>query len=306
MAGNGWNSMSNAAVPLSAKLALSSACLLWAASFIATKTALACIPPLTIVTLRLLISSVCFVVWMVIRREKMVFQGWPWLGRLFLLSLFGTGLHYGIQTIGIGYTTASNASLYAATGPLSIALIAAVFLGERITLKKAIGIGCALVGVLVVQGPEVLRSFDFKGHLLGDFLVFLSIVFWGVFTVMGKDMIRRMNAITLTAMVTLMGAFYMIPVAWVEIRQQSFSLAAISGEAWGAVVFLGITCSFLATLLYFYALERTESQKVGVYLYTIPPMSYLIAGLYLNESIGSNLILGSLVVLTGVYLTERG
>jgi len=72
------------------------------------------------------------------------------------------------------------------------------------------------------------------------------------------------------------------------------------------VAFLGITCSFLATLLYFFALERAESQKVGVYLYTIPPMSFLIAGFYLGESIGLNLLIGSLVVLTGVYLTEKG
>jgi drug/metabolite transporter (DMT)-like permease len=306
MAAGYWDSMSNPAMPLSAKLALSSACLLWAASFIATKTALTCVPPLTVVTLRLVISSVCFAVWLMLMREKVVFQGWPWLGRLTLLSLFGTGLHYGVQTIGIGYTTASNASLYAATGPLSIAIIAGVFLGERITLKKAIGIGCALIGVLIVQGIGSLRSFDFKGHLLGDVLVFISIVFWGVFTVMGKDMTRRMKAASLTAIVTFMGALYMIPVAWMEIHQRSFSLTAISAEAWGAVAFLGITCSFLATLLYVFALQQTESQKVGVYLYTIPPMSYMIAAIYLKETIGLNLIIGSLVVLTGVYLTEKG
>jgi drug/metabolite transporter (DMT)-like permease len=123
---------------------------------------------------------------------------------------------------------------------------------------------------------------------------------------MGKKMTRQMDAPTLTALVTIIGALVMIPVGGLEIWQRSFALESISIEAWGAVVFLGVTCSFLATLLYFCALERTESQKVGVYLYTIPPMSYLIAGLYLHEAIGANLILGSAVVLTGVYLTERG
>jgi drug/metabolite transporter (DMT)-like permease len=59
-------------------------------------------------------------------------------------------------------------------------------------------------------------------------------------------------------------------------------------------------------LLYFLALERTESQKVGVYLYTIPLMTYAAAWLILGETIGWNLGLGSLLVLSGVYLTERG
>jgi len=293
-------------IPFTAKLALIFACFFWAASFIASKTALKIIPPLTLVTLRLIISSVCFLGWILYKKQEMPFHGKAWMGKLFILSLFGTGLHYGIQTIGITYTTASNASLYAATGPISIALIGAVLLGERITLKKALGIGLALVGVLVVQGIGIMKPLDFKGHLLGDILVFASIFMWGIFTVWGKGMIRSMNAVSLTAIVTFMGTLYMLPVGFVESRSRSFSLASISVEAWVSVFFLGITCSFLATLLYFHALERSESQKVGVYLYTIPPMSYILSVLFLGEAIGLNLIIGSLVVLTGVYITEKG
>jgi drug/metabolite transporter (DMT)-like permease len=289
-----------------AKLALLGACFFWAASFIATKTALNTIPPLTVVTLRLIISSLCFLAYLLFKRRKIAFEGWGWLGRLFLLSLFGTGFHYGIQTIGINYTTASNASLYAVTGPISITIIAALFLGERITWKKALGIGCAMAGVLIVMGIEELKNFQLKGHLLGDLLVFTSIFMWGIFTVMGKDMTRRMNALDLTAIVTFMGTIYMLPIGWYESSSHSFSVLTIPAAGWLAVLFLGITCSFLATLLYVFALRHTESQKVGVYLYTIPPMTYLIAFLVLGEHIGLNLLLGSLVVLAGVYLTERG
>lgn len=293
-------------LPVSAKAALMGACFFWAASFIAIKTALNNIPPLTLVTLRMSVSSLCFLLWLLVRRKKIPFGGWPWLGRLFLLSLFGAGLHYSIQTIGITYTTASNASLYAATGPISIAIIAAVFLGERLTFKKIAGIACALAGVLIVLGIDTLRAFELKGHLLGDLLVFTSIFMWGIFTVMGKDMTRQMSAIDLAAVVTFLGTLYMIPIGWIESHHQGFSLASISFEAWGAVAFLGITCSFLATLFYFFALERAESQKVGVYMYTIPPMTYIIAALLLKETIGTNLIIGTLVVLTGVYITEKG
>ena len=296
----------NPKVPGSAKIALTAACFFWAASFIATKTALDIIPPLTVVTLRLVISSICFLLWLLARRKKVAYQGAAWLGRLFLLSLFGAGLHYSIQTIGLIYTSSSNAALYAVTGPISIAIIAALFLGEKITLKKAVGIGCALVGVLIVMGIKTIMAFELEGRLLGDLLVLTSISLWGIFTVLGKDMIRQMSAIELTAIVTFMGTLYMIPVGWIESSQSSFSLASITPEAWGALAFLGIACSFLATLLYVFALERTESQKVGVYLYTIPPMNYVISALYLGESIGINLILGSVIVLTGVYITEKG
>jgi drug/metabolite transporter (DMT)-like permease len=293
-------------VPISARFSLAAACFFWAASFIATKTALDNIPPLTVVTLRMMISSLCFLLWLIFRGKKISYQGPSWLRRLFLLSIFGTGLHYGIQTIGLQYTTASNASLYAITGPISIAVLAALLLGEKITWKKALGIGCALLGVLMVMGIDTIMAFELKGRLLGDLLVFASIFMWGLFTVLGKDMMRQMSAVDLTAVVTFMGTLYMIPVGGIETLSRSFSLVSIPIDAWAAVAFLGITCSFLATLLFFFALERTESQKVGVYMYTIPPMSYIMAAVVLNETIGFNLIIGSLIVLAGVYLTEKG
>ena len=98
----------------------------------------------------------------------------------------------------------------------------------------------------------------------------------------------------------------MIPAGIVEMRSESFSLMSISGEAWLSILFLGITCSFLATLLYVFALSISESQKVGVYLYTVPPMTQVIAFLVLNEAVGLSLIAGSAIVIAGVYLTEKG
>ncbi|MBN2431728.1 MAG: DMT family transporter [Acidobacteria bacterium] len=293
-------------VPAGARAALLVACLFWAASFVATKVALAAAPPLTVVTLRLLVSAACFAVWFAVRRRRFSpvtrADGW----RLVWLSLFGTGLHYGIQTVGLQYTTASNGSVYAVTGPLTITLLAVIFLGERLTWRKTAGIALALTGVLVVIGVETLLAFDLTGHLLGDLLVFASIFMWGVFTVLGKDTMQRLDALELTARVTFIGAAYMIPASVAEMVARGWSPARLDLGAGAAIAFLGVTCSFLATLLYFFALERTESQKAGVYFYTIPPLTYVMAWLWLGEQIGLNLVMGVLLVLVGVYLTERG
>jgi drug/metabolite transporter (DMT)-like permease len=293
-------------MPFAACLGLWVACFLWAISFIATKVALEGTPPLTLVALRLLVSAACFGAWFGVRGQSI-----PWLGkgtllRLFLLSLLGTGLHYSVQTLGLRYTTASNASIYAVTGPISITVIAVIWLGERLTLRKALGISTALVGVLWVMGWEAIREFRLEGHLLGDLLVFASIVLWAGFTVYGKSLMEARGAMEVIGLTTIIGALWMIPVALGEMMALEFSLLRVPWEAWMAIGFLGVTCSFLATLLYFVALHHTESQKVAVYLYTIPPMTYLAAALYLGESIGPNLIGGSLLILAGVYLTERG
>jgi drug/metabolite transporter (DMT)-like permease len=285
-------------------LGLLSACFLWAISFIASKVALQSAPPLTVVTLRLALSALCFVAWFTVR-------GWPRFDRrqfrqMFLLSLFGTGLHYGTQTVGLQWTAASNASLYAAACPVSIAVIAAVFLGERLTGRKLFGIFLATAGALTAMGLSTLLSIEFRGRFGGDMLVLASIFLWAAFTVYGKRLSPELGAMELLGVVTIIGAVTMLPVGAAEMRLSGAELSSITFRSWVAIAFLGLTCSFLATLLYFLALERMESGRVGVYLYTIPLMTYLVAWLYLGEHIGWNLAAASGLVLSGVYLTERG
>ena len=280
------------------------AAFLWAVSFVAVKVALDEVPPLVVVTLRLLISAACFMPWVVATGGTRGIDA-RGLGRLFVLSLFGTSLHYGTQTIGLQYTTASNGSVYTTTGPITILLLSALVLGERITLRKAAGVAVAVTGVLVVMGAETLGSFEF-GNIKGDLLILASIVMWGLFTVFGKRMADELGALRVTAWVTILGAVTMVPFGWNEARVTGFDVTETSVDAWVAIAFLGVACSFFATLLYFVALGQSESQKVGVYLYTIPPMTAVVAALYLGEIITPNLVVGAVLVIAGVALTERG
>ncbi|MFV2073753.1 MAG: DMT family transporter [Thermoanaerobaculales bacterium] len=299
-------------MPSGARIALLTACALWAVSFVATKVALEAAPPMVVVSLRLLISAVCFLPWLMVAGGRGS-DGTSWgiggavgWGRIVWLSLLGTGLHYGLQTVGLQYTTASRASLYAVTAPITILLLSALFLGERITRRKTLGVTLAVAGVLVVMGIDTLAALRLDANVIGDLLVLVSIVMWGLFTVFGKRAADQLGALRVTAVVTVIGALWMAPIGWIEMRRTGFSLARMQLDSWLAVAFLGVGCSFLATLLYFVALERTESQKVGVYLYTIPPMTAVVATLYLGEVISVELVVGAILVIAGVALTERG
>jgi drug/metabolite transporter (DMT)-like permease len=293
-------------MPARARLALLTASVLWAVSFVATKVALASMPPLLVVSLRLLISAACFAPLIAMTGGAGGLGGRRGLFQLFVLSLFGAGLHYASQTTGLQYTTASNASLYTTTGPITILLLSALMLGERITWRKAVGVAIALAGVLVVMGPEKLASLELDEHILGDLLVLASLIMWGLFTVLGKRLTDQLGALRLTAWVTVIGAAWMAPVGWAEMRIRGVALSSIPLEAWLALGFLGVGCSFLATLLYVTALGMTESQKVGVYLYIIPPMTAVVAAFYLGETISTHLVAGAVLVIAGVALTERG
>jgi len=273
---------------------------------VATKVALEVVPPLTVVALRLLVAAACFVPVLLTGGRLRRLGSRPVLLQLFGLSLFGAGLHYAIQTIGLQLTTASNASLYVVTGPISILFLSVVFLSERLTTRKVLGVAVAIIGVLVVMGIGTITGSELREHVLGDLLVLASVVLWGCFTVFGKQLTDRLGALTVIAAVTAIGAVWVAPFGWLEMRWTGFTLADVHDQGWIAIGFLGAGCTFLATLLYFMALERTESQKVGVYLYTIPPMTAVVAAVMLNETIAVNLVAGSVLVMAGVILTERG
>ena len=107
------------------------------------------------------------------------------------------------------------------------------------------------------------------------------------------------------AFATLIGATWMLPVAVIESWRAGFDPLQLTLSSSLAIGFLGVGCSFLATLLYFRALGVMASQNVGVYLYSITPMTVLAAAFYLREPIGVSLIAGAALVLAGVYMTER-
>ena len=292
-------------MPLSAACALCAASLLWAGSFVATKIALSGAPPLAVVALRLLLAAGCFAAWFLLSGRR-----WPqlrgWWGRLAVLSLCGGSLHFGLQTAGLQFTTASNGAVYTVTGPVTIAVLGVVFLGERPTLLKSAGIVVAMVGVLLVMGADTQRGFSLSAAPWGDLLVLASIVLWGVFTVVGKAAVDRLGALVVTAAMTGLAALTMVPIGAAELAILGVSPVDVPPSAWAAIGFLGAGCSFGATLLYLSALTRSEAQKVGVFLYTIPPMTALIAWPLLGEVPGATLVIGAALVLVGVVLTERG
>ncbi len=287
-----------------ARTALLLTCFFWAISFVASKIALQHLPPVSVVTLRLIVSSFCFLFFFVRKRPGIPYRSlWP---SLILLSLFGTGLHYTIQTFGLTMTSASNAGVYAITSPITITIIARILLKERLNPLKALGMLTALLGVVLVIGPDQISHFSLSGNMLGDLLVITSIFMWGIFTVLSKHYGSKLPPLSLTAAITFLGTAMMLPAGTWEFCRNPHSILNAPAEAWLAILFLGVTCSFLATLFYLYALKDSESQKVGTYLYTIPPMTQLAAFLILGEPIVPVAILGMGLVLAGVWMTEKG
>ncbi len=288
---------------LTAYLKLTVSAIIWGISFIATKVAVAEVPPAVIIWLRFSMGLVILFFYMLLRRE-LTLPPIKDLLYLALLGFIGISLHHWLQSTGLVTAKASTTSWLIATTPIFMALLAWLFLKEKITLIALYGILLATMGVLLV-----VSNGDFTAVLNGEFgsvgnvLVLLSAFNWAVFSVLSRRSLDKYSAIFVLFYATLFGVlfssihFFSIK-GWVFINQ-------LSSAAWLATAFLGVASSFLAYTYWYDGLQIIGATQSGVFIYMEPLVSLVVAAMVLNEAVTLPALLGGSLILLGVWLVNR-
>ena len=265
----------------------------WGLSFVATRIALDTLTPMTLVAARLLIgAATLFVIGRMTRRPLRVAPGDRL--RCFLLGLILAG-HLIIQNIGLLKTTATNTAWIIGFIPVTIALAAHVFLGERLSLRGWAGIVLGALGILLVTTSAGLRFDDAK---VGDMLQLISCCTWAAYTLVAVSAVRRNGALRVT--------FWSIGVAACIVTctagLQRSLVAPLDWKTFVAVTFLGVICSGLAYWLWYAAIAELGASVTGAYLYLEPFVTWAAAALVLRERLGAIGVAGGLTVLAGVWI----
>lgn len=281
------------------------AIVIWGFSFIATKVAIQEVHPFGLMALRFGIGAFLLSLIQFSRDKRFlrVFSARDWT-YVFLLALVGIAGHNLIQAYGLLYTTAINTGWIIAAQPLFITLSAFIFLGERITLRKVIGLVLGFFGVslIITKGVFSLAVFRWSSSF-GDFLILFSAVTWTVFTVGGRGFLSRFQP--LCAVVPIMSVGFLMSLFVSMLRTEWNIRVQLSIVAWVSILFLGIFCSGVAYFLWYSALEKKDSSSVGMYLYLEPLFTLLGACLLLGERAGWVTLAGGGITLAGVYLATR-
>jgi drug/metabolite transporter (DMT)-like permease len=201
-------------------------------------------------------------------------------------------------------TSAINTGWLIGLIPIWAALLAALFLGERLTVRKGLGFVLGFAGaLLVVTRGRLDASVLGLPSTRGDLIVLASTVNWAVYTVLGRHILPRLGARVTTTGAMLAGGAFLAPVFFLTGGAETFG--HLSPTAWLSLLFLGIGCSGLGYLLWYGALEHLEAGRVAVFLYFEPLVTLVAAAWWLGEPIGAITVLGGLVVLAGVSLVQH-
>lgn len=274
---------------------------LWAGSFILNEVALRSLGPATVVAARWSLTAL-LVLTLVARRGEL-----PALRRglraefpgFLAIGVVGIALLYGLQVAGQSLTSAVNTGLLANMVGIFTALLAALFLGERLPLAAWVGILVALLGAWVVSAGG-LRLQIRSETALGDGLVLISSLVAAIYFVMGKRLLARHSPLVVTAAASALGALVLLPLAAWE-----GSWRGADGAALASVVALAIGPGLLANLWWWETAQWLEASRAAVYIYLIPLITMAMAVALLHEPLSPAQGVGAGLVLSGVVLAER-
>ncbi|MGA7617015.1 MAG: DMT family transporter [Thermoanaerobaculia bacterium] len=285
------------------RLAALAAIVFWGISFVATKSVLREISPVSLIFIRFALGTALLHGILLARRERLIPPPATW-AHLALMGFIGVFVHQMMQAWALTMTTAVKTGWLIGLIPIWSAILAAIFLHERFGAMKSAGLVFGLAGALLVITRGDLRVLALPlPSTRGDFLILASTINWAVYTVASRSILRRLGALEATAGSMLLGwlmlaPFFVAKRGWLEIGH-------LSPGGWGALLFLGVACSGLGYFFWYGALEKVEASQVAAFLYLEPLVTLAAAVALLHEPVPPSTIVGGVTVLAGVALMQR-
>jgi drug/metabolite transporter (DMT)-like permease len=193
--------------------------------------------------------------------------------------------------------TAGTASLLVSTGPLFVALLASLTLGERLDARERLGLAVAFAGALVIalgQGGGVALS-----H--GALIVLAAAVSQAAFFVLQKPLLARYTPFEATAYAMWAGTLLILPLG----GGVPAAVARAGAEPLIAVALLAVGASAVGFFAWAYAAARLPVARLSASLYSVPVVAILVALAWLGELPSAASVAGGAIALAGVALATR-
>jgi len=271
----------------------------WSLTFIWFKIVNEVYPPLTIVFLRLLISSVILllVAWFSKVLQKIKRNDYKWI---LLMSLFNPFLYFVGESLGLTMVSSTLAAVIISTIPLLVPAGAYFFLNERLSPLNIIGIVISFMGVVIV----ILKpNFTLDANPLGVGLLVFAVFCAVGYTLVVKKLVARYNAYSLTFYQNVLGILCFLPLVLIF----EYKLVFTAEHSVGAIlslIYLAVFGSSLAFILYNFGVKKLGASKANIFTNIIPVLTAIFAYFILKEKMTWQIVTGIAIVLAGLFLSQ--
>lgn len=282
------------------------------AAIVASRFAVAEVPPLTLAMLRYAIGFACLLpfAWRAAIRSIGPAAPAPVAGSrardLLAMGALGIGqfgilialLNFGLQHVG-----AAQAALIFSLFPLLTLLLAAALGQERITWHLLAGVLLSIAGVALALGPKLGTGSSAGNHWWGELAVAAAALTGAVCSVLYRPFLRRYPTVPVSAFAMLASVLFLALLAATE--QWPQRLAAITAPAWAAVFFIGVS-SGVGYFWWLYALKHESPTRVTVFLALNPVTAAFLGWALLGERLAAAAIGALALIALALWLATRG
>jgi drug/metabolite transporter (DMT)-like permease len=223
-------------------------------------------------------------------------------GRLFLIGLLNVPMNQFLYLHGVKYTTPANSALLYALTPAIVYLLLLLARRDQLDTIKITGIVIALAGcaLLMFEHGATLES----AHTVGNILIFIAVIAWALFTMLGRPLVLKYGAVYITALNMIVGTLIYIPIGL--IMSDVTQVAQISSISWVRVAYLAAIASVLNYVLWYTALAKLETTKVAIFQNLQPILTTIIALMLGRVVMTAKLGIGGIMALAGVLIVQVG
>ncbi|WP_045627131.1 DMT family transporter [Vibrio parahaemolyticus] len=222
----------------------------------------------------------------------------PYLTKLAFLALLGMILNQSLGYYAGLTTTASNMALITSLVPLISVFLSVPLLGKSVSMLSIVGGVISLGGLAFMLGHGDVTYFLHQDMTQGDSLMLLAALVYAAYCVLLKRWKMPFNSLTLVYMQGFFSVIMLTPL-WLSSEQ-----LLPSQEALPLIAYAGIAASIFAPLMWVKAIDLIGADSSAMFMNLMPVVSVALASTLLGEEIHVYHIIGGLMVISGVILSQ--
>ncbi|GLC32116.1 DMT family transporter [Clostridium omnivorum] len=272
--------------------------LIWGVSYLSIKVVVAEINPVLTAFYRFLIASIILFIVMKIRypEEKILKEDRL---KMALGGLTGVALYFFFENYSVLFTSASNVAILLSSIPVFTLFAQKIVFKEKMTIPKVLGAALSFVGIVIIIVSKEKISLFSKGTI-GDLMALAAALTWVVYNIITSKFKGTYKSITITTYQGIWGCVFLAP----SLLFSKFTIPSTKASL--NLIFLAIFCSCIAYAMYIYCLEHLGATVITTYINLQPIVSLISAKLLINEIISVWQVVGSAIIILGVFLVGFG
>jgi len=265
---------------------------LWGSAFMFIKVATPEFGPIALVNTRLLIASLIFLP--ILLQKKYIHLLKPIWKQVLVLSIMNNAIPFTLFSYASFGADSNILAILNATTAFNTMIIAYLWIGESVSLKQLFGLILGFIGIFILVNPQ-----NSDTTLIASFSALLAAFFYSYSTVYIQRQSVNANKMVLIGWSIVFSAVFMIPVSIFNLPEALPSASAIGSAFW-----LGAVSTGLGFLGYVRLIDKIGAVRTSTVAYFLPVFGIIWGSIFLDEKITSTIILGCLIVLIGIYLSN--